>query len=86
MSRRVTLRNSPICETDNPFFKVILLGGKSVFLSDSLQIFDGTNFKNDKKYTIVLSDIVEAPTDEFDVIKTRKTIVVSLKDGITLSD
>lgn len=153
MSRRVTLRNSPSCETDNPFFKVIVLPGRviplfdvlslvenqifpnklfgigqplvdvitpteafrlftntnafvsltdlvgvfdvhsvkstkafKVSLSDSLSMMEYLSSRNNQRYTIVLSDRVETPTDEFDVTKTRKTITVTLRDGITLSD
>jgi hypothetical protein len=152
--RRITLRNSPNCETDNPFFKVIPLLGRTFFLNEVLEVVEAQIFPNKlfgigysltdnvgltegfrlfsnadsfvaltdqlglsdqqyvlkylktltvalsdgldineflsyqsaNRYTIVLRDRVESPTDEFDSVKTQKTITVTLRDGINLSD
>jgi hypothetical protein len=132
MSRIVTLRNSPDCETDNPFFRVIPLFGRTFFFNDFFELKEAQIFPNklfgigypltdtvalneafrffanadyfvsltdqlelfDQQYvikylktlTVALSDKVESTTDEFDAVKTQKTITIVLRDSTQLLD
>jgi hypothetical protein len=85
MSRRVTLRNSPDCETDNPFFRVIPLPGRILFLNDVLELFEAQIFPN-KLFGIGYPLTDGVGLNETFKFFTNADSFVSLTDQLRLSD